>query len=290
MSSVFCLTEQAGLPAWAILRANATVDLRSITDLAAGWDRPLVVSGDGLRDPAIAALIARAYRNPAPLLIMPPLPQGDMTRLLGADAPVEIVRQRSEQVVLADATLQQALGRDELHILCTEAIETALRAGELATAGGRPVVWAYQPTRGATPVLWIGIQLLLASARTDPVDREDLLAALLAWAEAHTKGEPAVLQPDAGRDAADRGLLRALVVAWSVRPDLSGDDLATWLRQRLAVDPGPAEHLAASVAGLAALGALDDAGRPDGKRLALLTAEWGLRAWVREARRMEATA
>lgn len=291
MSEVICLAEQAESPAWAVLRATATVDLRPLADLtAAGWQQPLVISGDRLRDPATAALIARAYRNPAPLLIVPPLPQGDVTQLLGADAPVEIVRQRSEQVVLTDPALRQALGRDELHVLCTEAIETALRTGELAAAGGKPVVWAYQPTRSTTPVVWIGVQLLLASARTDPLDREDLLAALLAWAEAHTRREPAVARPDTGTGVADPGLLRALVVAWSVRPDLSGDELATWLKQRLAVDPGPPERLAAAVAALAALAALDDAGRPQGEHLAALAADWGLRAWVREARRMEANA
>jgi hypothetical protein len=193
-------------------------------------------------------------------------------------------------VVVTDAALRQALGRAELHILCTEAIETALRVGELASAGGRPVIWAYQPTRAATPVLWIGAQVLLASARTDPIDREDLLAALLAWAEAHTKHEPAALQPDAGKQAADPGLLRALVVAWSVRPDLSGDDLAIWLKRRLAVDPGSPERLTAAVTEMAARGVLDDEQRPRPERLAALAAEWGLRAWVREARCMEANA
>lgn len=291
MSRVFCLAEQAESPALALLQAAAAVELHPLADLlAAGWERPLLATGDTLRDPSMAALIGRAHRNPAPLLIVPPLPMGDVTALLGAAAPVAIVRQRSEEVTVTDAALRQALGRGELHIFCTEAIETALRAGELASAAGRPVIWAYQPTRASTPVLWIGAQVLLASARTNPVDREDLLAALLKWAEAHTRAEPPPALRGEGERRADPGLLRALVVAWSVRPDLAGEGLATWLKERLALGPGSPERLRSAVAEMVALGALDDAGRPRPERLTTLAAEWGLRAWVREARRMEANA
>ena len=291
MSEVLCLAEQADAPALVALHATAAVDARPLADLAAsGWDRPLVITGDVLgagRESAAAALINRAYRNPAPLLIVPPLPIGDATRLLGAPAPVEIVRQRAEQVVLTDDALRQAMGRDALHVLCTEAIGTALRAGVLATADGKPVIWAYQPSRAATPVLWVGAQVLLTTARTDPVDREELLVALLAWADLHTKHDHADTTRGAGEIAADPGLLRALVVAWSIRPDLLGDALATWITQKLSVNAGPPERLNAAGAALAALGAVDDTGRPEAGRLAALAGEWGLCAWVREARRLE---
>jgi hypothetical protein len=73
-----------------------------------------------------------------------------------------------------------------------------------------------------------------------------------------------------------------------VRPDLSGDELVTWLREWLGVDAGQPDELAAAMEMMRALEALDAEGHPQQARVGTLAADWGLRAWVREARRMEA--
>ena len=120
----------------------------------------------------------------------------------------------------------------------------------MAVAGGKAVIWTYQPTRASTPVIWVAAQLLLISARTDPLDREELLSALLAWAGtcAHTDEKPGVyvgqVQATETRSlqaSVDPGLLRALVVAWAVRPDLDRLALPQWLHERLFVRVTPAD-------------------------------------------------
>jgi hypothetical protein len=231
-------------------------------------------------------LLKRTYRNPAPLLILPPLPLGDVTSLLDAPAPVAVVRQRADTVELTDNALRETLGRDNLRVYCTEVIETALRTGTLATASSKPVIWAYQPTRAATPVVWVAAQVLLVSARTDPLDREELLSALLAWAEARTRTRD-VREPHEAAELeakkADPGLLRALVVAWAVRPDLTRQALLGWLWKRLFLQVNAAD-LDAALDALRVEGALDAQYRPQADRLSSLVDEWGLRAWVREAR------
>jgi hypothetical protein len=174
-----------------------------------------------------------------------------VTALLNAPAPVTVVHQRVDVVELIDDALREALGRDSLRVYCTEAIETALRTGALAMADGRPVIWAYQPTRAATPVIWVAAQLPLVSTRTDPLDREELLSALLAWA---------------------------------VRPNLDRQALPGWLRGRLLVRVSDADP-DATLTALQAEGVLDAQDRPQVERLSTLIDEWGLRAWVREARR-----
>ena len=286
--SLICLAEQQDQPSLAQLPEEMDVTARPLAELARdGWERPLVLLGDGLDDPDTLALLQRTYRNPAPTLILPPLPVGDVTALLGAPAPVAVVRQRADTLELTDDALRKALGRDTLHIYCTEAIETPLRTGTLATANDKPVIWVYQPTRAATPVIWVATQLLLVSARTDPVDREELLSALLAWAEARTHVGGVEEQgkgTEPGARKVDPGVLRALVVAWAVRPDLDRQALPGWLRERLFVQVNQAS-LDVAFDALRTEGALDaqDCLQPD--RLSALIDEWGLRAWVREARR-----
>lgn len=288
---VICLAEQQDLPAIALLRAAASIESLPLAELTAnGWDRPLVALGEVTRVPEAARLVRRAYGNPAPFLFVAPLPLGDLTGLLSAPAPVGVVRQRVERVELIDAELRRLVGREHVQVLCTEAIETALRTGDLATAGGRSVVWAYQPTRAATPVVWIAPQVLLVSARSDPLDREDLLAGLLAWAAAHTRPAPhaeGVPSSLAAQADADHGLVRALVVAWSVRPDLTVEALPGWLTQRLHTAAASPKQLQAALTALNDEGALDDARRPNSLKIANLASTWGLRAWVREATRLE---
>jgi len=290
MTSIFCLTEQQDRPAIRLLSAAATVTAHPLGDLAHhGWERPLILLGDELNGPQARTLLRRTYRNPAPLLVLPPLPPGDVTPLLDAPAPVTVIRQRANTVELADDALRAALGRDSLRVYCAEAIETALKSGVLATAGGRPVIWAYRPTRAATPVIWVAAQLLLVSARTDPLDREELLSALLAWAEACTRTgddlkQVAGAEPEAKK--ADPGLLRALVLAWAVRPDLTRQALPGWLRERLFIQVSEAK-LEVALEALRMEGALDAQNRPRAERLSDLVDEWGLRAWVREARRVD---
>jgi len=296
MGHIYCPTEQKDQPAFARLPEGMDVTARPLAELARdGWERPLILLGDGLDDPGVQALLQRTYRNPAPTLVLPPLPVGDVTALLDAPAPVTVVRQRADTLELTDEALRKALGRDTLHVYCTEAIETPLRTGTLATVGGKPVVWAYRPTRASTPVIWVAAQLLLVSARTDPLDREDLLSALLEWAEARVReGKPGLFISEGGKatEAAeprflqasvDPGVLRALVVAWAVRPDLDRQALPGWLRERLLVPITPAD-LDVALEALRAEGVLDAQGHPRAERLSSLTDEWGLRAWVREAR------
>jgi len=79
---------------------------------------------------------------------------------------------------------------------------------------------------------------------------------------------------------------RALVVAWAVRPDLDRQALPGWLRGRLFVQVTPAD-LDAALEALRAEGALDAQDHPQVKQLSNLVDEWGLRAWVREARRVD---
>jgi hypothetical protein len=64
------------------------------------------------------------------------------------------------------------------------------------------------------------------------------------------------------------------VVAWAVRPGLTRQALPGWLQKRLFIQVNRAELDAA----------LDAQDRPQTERLSALIDEWGLRAWVREAR------
>lgn len=185
-----------------------------------------------------------------------------------------------------------------LQVFCTEVIETALHTGTLATAAGKPVIWAYRPTRAATPVVWVAAQLLLISARTAPLDREALWQGLLAWAEANTRTSevgrassgnllpPGSHLPPGASHLPDPALLRAVVVAYAARPDLTRDTLVDWLAAQLGIQTD-APTLAAALGVLQNIGALDAENRPRRERLTELVNTWGLRAWVRETRRMD---
>lgn len=76
------------------------------------------------------------------------------------------------------------------------------------------------------------------------------------------------------------------MVAWAVRPDLTLQTLPTWLQERLFVQTDSAD-LAAGIQALRSAGALDSQDRPQMERLSSLVDEWGLRAWVREAQRLD---
>ncbi len=288
MVEIFCLTEQQNLPGLALLPEGITATTRSLADLMQqGWDRPLLMLGNSLDNPEIPALFQRAYHNPAPLLILPPLLQGEITSLLQAPAPVVIARRRANTVELTDKDLQTALGRDNLQLYCTEFIKTALHSGALGAANGRPVIWAYRPTQAATPVLWIAAQLLRVSARTDPLDREELLAALLTWAKAQTQTKQPPARATDSAEEIDPALLRALVVAWSVHPDLTDQALLDWLKTNLFVEFEPAA-LQTALEWLRNDQLLDAQNHPQAEPLSNLVNVWGLRAFVREARRLEA--
>jgi hypothetical protein len=299
MGHIYCPTEQKDQPALARLPEGMDVTARPLAELARdGWERPLILLGDGLDDPGVQALLQRTYRNPAPALVLPPLPVGDVTALLDAPAPVTVVRQRADTLELTDDALRKALGRDTLHVYCTEAMETPLRTGTLAMVGGKPVIWAYRPTRASTPVIWVAAQLLLVSARTDPLDREELLSALLVWAETRVReGKPGLFISEGGKAteatdprflqaSVDPGVLRALVVAWAVRPSLTRRALPGWLQERLFVPVTPAD-LDTALEVLRMEGVLDAQNRPQVEQLSDLVDEWGLRAWVREAVRAD---
>ncbi len=86
--------------------------------------------------------------------------------------------------------------------------------------------------------------------------------------------------------AADPALLRAVVVAWAVRPDLDRQTLADWLVRQLSVRTDESS-LEAVLATLRADGALNADDEPQAERLSALVQLWGVRAWVREARRLE---
>ena len=139
------------------------------------------------------------------------------------------------------------------------------------------------------PMVWVGAQLLLVSARTDPLDREELLSTLLAWAVARTRAsnpiEPVAI-PAAPSLAADPALLRALIVAWSVRPDLTVETLPKWLAKRL-FTTAETDALNAAVSILKDDGVLDAQGQPQAEQVAGRVRDWGLRAWVREAHQLE---
>lgn len=285
-TAIVCVEEQTTTPAIQLLRGTAAVTAQPLAALlTGGWIQPLVLFGDLLSQPDGLALVRRALHSAAPLLILPPLETGDVTSLLDAPAPVAVARQRNEAVTIIDDELAASLGRRSLRILCNECVQTALRAGTLATADGQPVIWAYQPTRAAAPVVWVTAQLLLASARTDALDRADLLAALLEWAARQVRlpARPEAAQAVNAAPKVDPALLRALVVAWNAQPDLPVEQVAGWLAARLFVAAAQADVAAAAVA-LADLGALDG-GQPQPQRLAELANEWNLRAWIREARR-----
>jgi hypothetical protein len=289
MTHVFCLLQQQDDQAMARLPAEVTVTAWPIADLLSrGWEQPLILLGGALSDPGVSRLLLATYGNPSPLLILPPLPLGDVTSLLNAPAPVKIVRQRASDLQLTDEALKETVGHGILRVYCTEVIETALHTGILATANGKPAVWAYRPTRVATPVIWVAPQLLLASARTDPVDCEALFLALLAWAEARIRPDVTKVEAKSADSEVepDPGVLRALVVAWAVRPDLTGQALSGWLRERLFVETA-ADSLVLALKALQGEGVLDSQNHPQVKRISDLVDEWGLQAWVREAHRME---
>jgi hypothetical protein len=290
MTHVLCLAEQQDRQAFRLLPATVTLAAYPFDELLRiGWNQPLLLLGDALTGADAVRLLQRTYHNSAPLLVLPPLPTGEATSMLDAPAPVVIVRQRADGVDVIDPDLSEAVGRDHLEIYCTEAIETALQTGVLATAGGKPVIWAYRPTQASTPVVWVAPQLLLVSARTDPLDREDLLAALLAWAENQMRTESAQ-EAAQGMSleamAIEPGLLRAVVLALTVRPDLTGQALKGWLETQLFVsaeDP----QLDAALTTLWGQGVFDMENRPQPERLGELVDAWGLRAWVREVQRLE---
>jgi hypothetical protein len=288
MTEICYLAEQKDLPGLALLPEGVKVTSDSLANLLRrGWDHPLLVLGNALDKPEIPALIQRTYHNPAPMLILPPLPQGKITALLKTSTPVTVAYQRAELVELIDGDLQATLGRNNFSVYCTEFIETTLRTGALAVANNQPVIWTYRPIRTATPVVWIAAQLLLVSARTDPVDREDLLAGLLIWAETQAEEKRSSTRPLTSTEEVDPALLRALVVAWSVRPDLSDQALLDWLKANLFVELNLAT-LRSALQGLQNDGVLDGQNRPQVEPLSKLVNDWGLRAWIREARRLEA--
>ena len=75
-------------------------------------------------------------------------------------------------------------------------------------------------------------------------------------------------------------------LVWAVRPDLDRQVLPGWLRERLLVPVTPTD-LDTALEALRAEGVLDTQDRPQAERLSSLVNEWGLRAWVREARRAD---
>jgi hypothetical protein len=289
MTAICCLAEQKDLPGLALLPAGVKVTSASLTDLVQrGWDYPLLVLGNALDKPEIPALIQQTYRNPAPMLILPPLPRGEITALLKAPTPVTVAYRRAKVVELIDGDLQATLGRNSFSVYCTEFIETTLRTGTLAVANNHPVIWAYKPTQSATPVVLIAAQLLLVSARTDPVDREELLMGLLTWAKTQVQEKRSSIRPLTSTEEVDPTLLRALVVAWSVRPDLIDQALLDWLKANLFVEVNLAT-LQLAQRGLQNDGILDEQNQPQAEPLSKLVNDWGLRAWIREARRLEAS-
>ncbi len=240
---ILCLQEQFDQSSIKLLLTAVRILPSPLAELAReGWQQPLVVRGDVLLTGFGRTLVHRAPNNVAPLLILPPLMAGDMTSLLDASAPVTVVRRRTDTLEVVDDELRETLGRASLHIYCTDSFETALKSGILVASNGLPIIWAYQSTHAATPIVWVGAQLLLVSARTDPIDREDLLLALLKWAETKMRksgqAKPTEVQP-ADTLSADPALLRALVVARCVRPDLTSATLPEWLAQHLFRTVGP---------------------------------------------------
>ena len=77
-----------------------------------------------------------------------------------------------------------------------------------------------------------------------------------------------------------------MIVAWSVRPDLSIEDLSKWLSDRLRITVQSAD-LGAAVQALQETGVFDPQGQPQADRVAALVHDWSLRAWVREAHQLE---
>src|SRR5579859_6876076 len=145
MIEILCLQEQVDQPALKVLAALAKTSAQSLSALARlDWQQPLVILGSALLTEEGKALARRAPHMAAPLLVMPPLPIGDMATLLEAAAPITVVRQRTDTLDITDGALHAIIGRTNLLVPCTGAIETALTSGILAKASGRPVIWAYQ--------------------------------------------------------------------------------------------------------------------------------------------------
>ena len=116
-----------------------------------------------------------------------------------------------------------------------------------------------------------------------------MLTALLAWAEAHTHPESGREQIEgAARRAkqADPGMLRALVVAWAVRPDLTRERLPDWLQTHLSIATEDAT-LDAAIDWLREEKDLDAPPRLRQEQMKTLINAWGLRAWVREVQRLD---
>ena len=90
MIQVLCLTEQRDQAAWSRLPDDVAIAARPLADLLSrGWEKPLLLMGSGLLQPDASKLLQRTYRNAAPLLILPPLPPGEMTSMLNAAALAE---------------------------------------------------------------------------------------------------------------------------------------------------------------------------------------------------------
>ncbi|MBK8988201.1 MAG: hypothetical protein IPM39_19400 [Chloroflexi bacterium] len=288
MKAVICLAEQQLLFAGNRLPKTAAA-FKPLPDLLReGWTQPLVLVGDKITAADFKALAQRTTQNPAPLLVLPGFPVADVTALLAAPAPVQIIAQPANRVTVKDAGLETAVGKHDLDLYCIEAIETPLEVGVLATSQEKAVIWAYRPTRAATPIILITVQLLLPSARSNPLDREALWFALLEWGLANSRKETAVTITTDQESPLEADLLRAFVIAFHVRPDLPAQTLPDWLRTRLFVQVSP-EQTDAILRHFQQRHVLDEAGRPLSEQVTQLINQWGLQAWVREARRIEAS-
>ncbi len=290
MEPVICLLEQA--TQFGSNRLPGIVVKPEPLDqlVPSGWDAPLVVTGDVFNLPSVRLLIQQAYRNPAPLLVFPPFPLVELTEVLVTPAPVSIISHAANELVLEEKELWLKPEQDKLRLYSTAAINTPLQTGVMATAHGKPVIWRYQPTRAATAVVLISVQLMLVTARSDPLDREALSQALLAWAWGQVKPTRQSLElttEDGMVTKVDPGLLRAIVIGLHLRPDLTAQTLPAWLATRLFVRSS-ANDTEAAMAHLQQQQALDSQGQPVARKITHLIDEWQLHAWVREARQNEA--
>lgn len=285
---VHVLAEQATNPALHLLAAHADlipVTIDEIRQLALQY--PLVILGTAKAK--LERLCQSIYKGAFPLLLLPPwAAQADLTSVLETPAHLVIQHGRGDKIKLLDSELFQATGQDTAQVRCDQVLITPLQAGIMArNDSGKPVLLRYRPTSTATPIYVTTVQLLAYSSRSDALEREKLLRALLNLLSTTASVHVEVEQPKKEQPTPATSEIRAVVVALSLVQSTSIYQLQKILAERLYTELSAEQigmilqHL--SQAGVVSI--IDSEYQVNRVELEQWISRLGLRAYVRELKR-----
>jgi hypothetical protein len=255
---------------------------------------PAIVLGIALLDhaQALARLCLAVYRQPYPLMLLPPWPaQANLAPIL--DAPTSVVLRTSpgDQIDLGDADLRQVIGQGRIQVRCDQVLETALTSGVMAhNESGKPVLLRYRPGNQATPIYVTTIQMLTHTSRSDPWARESLLIALLQRMAEEAEAKQTPLKPVAAENALPTpAMLRAVVTGLAVTESPAISRLQALLAEQLFVELSAAQ-IETTLRYLRTAGCVTVGNREvqiDHVALEAQIDRLGVRAYVRELRRVQ---